>query len=391
MTGERFDLEPAVRVPFRWAAFLAKQRVLARRKGILFPLPSMGLHLSIWALGQLGWALDAALYPKPSLDFVLPSMFIVGHQRSGTTFLHRLLARDARAHSMVLHEMLLPATSIQNTLARAKRIDAHFGSHCRTWFEALQDRKLGHLDDIHRVRFDEPEEDEIVMWATFASDICINDTPALIEMQDEDMPEPFQSWDLKEQLRALIWYRACVRKKLQRAGAQGWYLGKNPRFARCLPQLNQVFPESRIILMIRNPIETIVSRMSMLQALWRYKVPDLNHISTAQVNWILKDSIETYLKTEEGIASLPDERILIVGYQDLIRSPRFVVDRITDHFGLPSPSEELVQALNKLEHKQHRSKHKYDLLQFGLKEEQIKGPLSGIFDKYKDLFVKAAT
>ena len=183
-------------------------------------------------------------------------------------------------------------------------------------------------------------------------------------------------------------YRACVRKKLQRSGGQGWYLGKNPRFSRCLPQLNQVFPGCRIVLLVRNPIETIVSRMSLLRALWRHRSTDFKELSPAQVTWVLKDSIETYLRTEEGIRTLPKEQLLVVGYRDLKSSPSKVVERITRHFNLPVPSEELRSALSDLEHKEHQSEHEYDLQQFGLQEEQIRHPLAEVFERHRHLFAE---
>ena len=386
MTDDLAHLEPTVRIPFRWKAFWAKQRVLARRQGLLSSVPSASFHLTLWGLSQLSWATDAVLYPTKPLPSGLPNIFIVGHQRSGTTFLHRLLSKDPRAHSLALHEMLLPASSIQGSLAWAKRLDRHCGGHVARWVSDIQDQKLGDMDKIHRVRLDEPEEDEFVMWATFSSDMCINDNPVLIEAGDQGMPVPFHAWTHQDQMRSLCWYRACVRKKMQRSGARGWYVGKNPRFARCLPQLNQVFPDCKVILLVRNPIETIVSRMSFLRAVWRHRSAGFNELSRAHVDWILKDSIETYFRTEEGRQDIPKDRLLVVGYRELKASPSHVVQRITEQFNLPEPSDELKTALQQLKNEPYRSKHDYNLQQFGLNEEEIRRPLARVFEHYQHLW-----
>ena len=282
--------------------------------------------------------------------------------------------------------MLLPASSIQQSLAWAKKLDLRWGGRVAQWFATIQDQKLGHLDKIHRVRLDEPEEDEFVMWATFSSDMCINDNPFLIENGHKDMPTPFYEWTHQEQMRALCWYRACVRKKLQRAGDQGWYVGKNPRFARCLPQLNDVFPDCRVVLLVRNPVETIVSRMSLLRALWRHRSAGFQELSPQHVSWVLKDSIDTYLRTEEGLRAIPQDRLLIVGYRELKAFPSRVVQQITKRFDLPEPADELNTALQHIERQPYRSDHEYDLHQFGLTEEDIREPLAQVFDHHQHLW-----
>ena len=271
--------EPGILVPFRWDIFWQKQMVIAKQKGIFSPVPAIGFHSTIWLLSQSGWVIDKLLPSKVTTSSLSNSVFIVGHQRSGTTFLHRLLSKNTWAHSLNLHEMLLPANSIQAMVSTVDSMDEYMGRPLRKWFTVLQSKMFGHLDNIHRVRFDEPEEDELVMWAMYASDMCINDNPTLIETGLEGMPQTFEYWSNHHQMSALNWYRKCVQKKLQRTGGKGIYVGKNPRFSRCLPLLDSVFPNSKIIVLIRDPIEAIVSRMSLMKAIWKHRDPCFGELS----------------------------------------------------------------------------------------------------------------
>lgn len=379
-------LHPRFLTPFRWDIFWKKQRVMIGQNGMTSTLPSMGFHLGVYLFNQLAWAIDGILpstVPTPQVD---QSLFIAGHQRSGTTFLHRLMAGNDWAHSLDLHEMLFPASSFQHCLNALSRLDQASGNHVLTRFNALQDRLLGHLDNIHRVRFNEPEEDEFVMWSQYASDICINDSPTLIDIGPKGMPKEFEFWTPEEQYSALMWYRACIQKKLQRQRGTGIYVGKNPRFSRVLPHLNTVFPDSKIIVLIRNPLEAIPSRMSLMLALWGSRKPKVERLSPAHVQWILQHSIETYLKNEEGIKHIPEHRRITVGYNDLKTNTRQTLHNIVEHLDLPELSDSLEARVSELENQPYRSKHHYDLSEYGLTPADIEGPLASVISRYQHLF-----
>jgi len=372
-------------IPFRWDVFWKKQRVLFTETGFFRPLPALLFHLGLYGTNQIGWGLDGILpstIRTPQLD---NSVFIVGHQRSGTTFLHRLLYQNEWAHSLQLQEMLFPSNTLQECIGIVNRMDSTLGGNIRKWFQQIQERTFADLDKIHRVRFDEPEEDELVMWAIYASDMCINDNPTLIEMGLEGMPKTFEHWSKKHQQSALMWYRSCVHKKIQRTNGDGLYVGKNPRFSRCLPLLDNTFPNSKIIVLIRNPIEAIVSRMSLMKAIWTHRNPNFGELSPNHVQWILNNSIETYLQTEKGLQTIPEHRKIVIGYNALKATPRLTVQKIQRHFEFPEYTPSLMTELSRLEEQPYRSKHQYDLQQFGLHESQIREPLAEVFSRYHTL------
>ncbi len=379
-------LHPKFWTPFRWGVFWRKQQVMIQQNGLLKTLPSIGFHMGVYGFNQLGWMSDAVLPSKVDTPQLDESVFIVGHQRSGTTFLHRLLSGNDWAHSLNLHEMLFPSNSFQHGLNALHNLDGFFGGHLEHYFNRLQDKYLGHLDNIHRVRFNAVEEDEFVMWSQYASDMCINDSPTLIEQSPSDMPKEFEFWSPEAQFQTLMWYRACVAKKLQRARGKGLYVGKNPRFSRVLPQLNTVFPQSKVIVLMRNPLESIPSRMSLMRALWAMRNPEFKELSATHVQWILKNSIETYLKTEEGLREIPKSRCVVIGYKQLKMQPKRTVEDLMDHLDLPTLSDAVTTQLRDMSGGQYLSKHHYDLSSFGLTERDIRQPLESIFDQYHSLF-----
>lgn len=384
-TTELAHLHPRFITPFRWDIFWKKQRVMVRQNGLLSTCPSIGFHLGVYAFNQLAWGIDSlfsSTVPTPQLD---NSVFIVGHQRSGTTFLHRLMAGNDWAHSLDLHEMLFPASSFQHLVGLINAVDSTVGHPLLKRFNSVQQHFLGHLDNIHKVRLNEPEEDEFVLWSQYASDMCINDSPTLIDIGPEGMPKEFEFWSPEAQFQTLMWYRACVQKKLQRARGQGLYVGKNPRFSRILPQLQTVFPQSKIIVLVRNPLEAIPSRMSLMRALWTMRNPEFKELSRSHIQWILQNSIETYLKTEEGLREIPEDRRIVIGYRGLKSNPKDTLHRLVQHLDLPPLSNTVHKRLEGMTGQTYTSGHHYDLSEFGLKPSDISTPLSAIFKRYSDI------
>ena len=102
------------------------------------------LRAGIALLAEVGWRLDD---PAPLPDRVL---LVVGHQRSGTTWLHRLLTAQPGACALPLHGLLFPADAWQSLFRRVG---------WRPVLTRIEERLFAPLDPLHRIRFREPEGD----------------------------------------------------------------------------------------------------------------------------------------------------------------------------------------------------------------------------------------
>jgi hypothetical protein len=210
-----WDWLPGTAIPFNWTDFRAKYRLLAEDEGWTVPVMGQMLgRVGIWLVNQAAWAIDELAAPGWRNVQMLGPVFIVGHQRSGTTLLHRLLAQDLpHARALRFHEMIFPATSFQNAVDNIARWDARNGHKLRAWFDRQQDDRLGRMDHIHRIRLNEIEEDEFVLWGIFLSAMCANDAPTSVSRRELDSLRAFGEWPLQRQQHALGWYRACLLKK----------------------------------------------------------------------------------------------------------------------------------------------------------------------------------
>ncbi|MGV8841344.1 MAG: sulfotransferase family protein [Bauldia sp.] len=398
MTTETEDWSrlPGAVVPFNWPAFWQKHRILLReQKAYGAILSSLASRLGFYAAGQTGWALDALVHPGWKRTRMAPPIFILGHQRSGTTLLHRLLSEDrAHARSLLLHEMVLPAITTQNSIARVGRWDSRHGGWIGRRFQSFQQHMFAPLDYMHRLRLDEIEEDEFVLWGIYASTMVINDSPLNASAKSLEDLRDFHRWPVDRQIRALGWYRATLLKKVYRSptadGSLPWIVSKNPHFSQKIPELMRVFPDARIVYLVRNPLETIASRLDLIRGIWRHRFKGFRDMTKEQAESIVKDSLRTYLNAERDLYDVPEAQRMIVHYDELLTHIPETVHRIYEQFGLPGPDEHLTAKLAEIRaRKRHVSEHKYDLEEFGVDPAELRRELEPVFRNH-DLDARAA-
>ena len=139
------------------------------------------------------------------------------------------------------------------------------------------------------------------------------------------------------------------------------------------------------MLLIRNPLETIPSRLSLIRAIWRQRLPGFRDMLPVHVETILADSRRTYLAAERDLPDLPEERRLVVRYENLVADPAAVVRCIYERFDLPGPDPALSAQLAGLADRQRGrvSRHRYGLAEFGLDEARLRRELAPVFEHYE--------
>jgi hypothetical protein len=378
-------------MPFGWKAFRTKCRIVAQDEGWSASLMGQVVgRLGLWLVNQAAWAGDEIVARGWRSATMTGPIFIIGHQRSGTTLLHRLLALDhAHARALQFQEMIFPAISIQNAVHAVRRWDGLHGNRLKIWLDRRQAELLGPMDHIHRIRLDEIEEDEFVLWAIFMSAMCANDAPSSVARHELDELRTFSSWTPDRQQLALGWYRACLFKKITREpspkGEPLWIVAKNPAFSQKIPQLLKVFPDARFVHLVRNPLETIPSRLSLIREIWRTRLrPDIE-MTPQQVEVILRDSIQTYAAAHRDLSTVSEHRRITVSHSEFREDPARTVKRIYAQLQLPECGDFLNLALAARNDKPlaQSIRHEYKLEEFGLTPDRIRAELPEIFDAYR--------
>jgi hypothetical protein len=226
----------------------------------VLPLFSV-LQLLHW----FAFLLDELLFQGYRKVELRPPLFVIGVPRSGTTFLHRILARDHQFTSLTTWECLLAPSVIQRKLILAllgldRFLKRPVQRLCRLAFGGLQRR----FDAVHAIRLDLPEEDYLTLLPLLSCFLLVLGFPK------DDL-----FWRLghfereltqEEQKLILGYYLAMLQKHLYVHGQDRIMLSKNPAFCSLVPVLRQhgAFGDCRMVIPMRDPVAAYHSQLSSI-------------------------------------------------------------------------------------------------------------------------------
>lgn len=314
--------------------------------------------------GRLGLLLDHLLFPWFRRTPVDRPVFIIGNFRSGSTLLHRLLAAAPRTTAMKTWEIYFaPSISQRRFWSGVWIVDGWLGGHLRRAIMAAQDRRLGPVR-MHRVRLDEPEEDEgifLYLWDSLFNWFFVprDATTNPYWRYDETVP----CWRRR---RAMRFYREVVRRHLALQPSGTIYLSKSPSFTARIETLLEAFPDARIVELARHPFDCAVSTVGWLSFAWHFfasprdRFPFLETVLEMTKHWYLRPA---------GLGErLGPDRYALLRYEDLVSRPTEVVCSTLGRFGVPV-GPELLARLRKVEERPRaRRTHEHTLAELGISD-----------------------
>lgn len=343
-----------------------------------------GLFLGTELATRIGFLADDLVYPQYAGICVDAPVFIIGNPRSGTTFLHRLLAQDTDTFTTLrLWEILFAPSILQRQLVRRlSRLDRAIGSPLRHMVARL-DRAAAEQNDVHNATLLSPEEDQYMLlhiWSTLAvwhfSGILEEAGP--YTHFDRDVPK-----DEKQQIMAF--YRRTIQKHLHADRLKGHparhYLAKNPSASAKVDTLLSAFPDARFIYLVRTPLEMIPSMISCLDLTWRI-LGSPAHPHAAR-DYVLQMAKHWYTHPLDRLAQEPQTRYAIVAFDDLTRQADRTVRSIYARLGL-ALNDAFADRLSREAEKArtYQSHHHYDLNEMGLSREMILSEFGETFRRF---------
>ncbi|MFW5690011.1 MAG: sulfotransferase family protein [Spirochaetota bacterium] len=314
--------------------------------------------------GRVGLLVDHLLFPWFRRTRVERPLFIIGNFRSGSTLLHRMLAASSSFTAMKTWEIYFaPSIAQRKFWSGVWIVDRWLGGRLRRAIVRAQDRRLSGVT-MHRVRLEEPEEDEglfLYLWDSLFNWFFV---PRDAERNpywrfDERVP----AWRRE---RAMRFYRGVIRRHLALRGASRVYLSKSPSFTARLGSLLEAFPDCRVIELARHPFDCVVSTAGWLSFAWHFfaspreRFPFLDTVLEMTRSW--------YLRPRTFAATLPRDRYALILYEDLVSRPAEVVPQTLRQFGI-EPDDALSAALERLEERPRaRRTHDHTLDELGLSE-----------------------
>ena len=327
------------------------------------------------------FALDVILFPSLRRIRVRAPVFVIGHARSGTTLLHRLMSRDqGRFSAFMLYELYFPSLLQKKLIRGAARLDRRWlhgrlARRVRAW----EERRYAGMQGVHEMGLTQFEEDDIVFYYSCASGFWITKLPYMGELDFYHVDR----WPPHKRRRLMRFYRECIRRQLALAGGDRIHLSKNPVFAGRVEALIEAFPDARFVVPLRNPYETIPSLLKLMRLSWR-RLGWSEERQRRCLRILGEQSFETYRHPLEVLARHPQTPHAVVDYRDAEADPAATIERVYQQLGLPMTEayRELLRGEGKRA-RTHVSGHAYSLEEFGLEAGVIRERLADLFERYQ--------
>ena len=311
---------------------------------------------------------ERARHPEIAREEIARPVFIVGINRTGTTFLHRLLARDPRFWTLHGYELAEPVVAD--------------GDYARAWTDA--DVRRARLRDVfiaagffesfagaHHLDIDEPEEDLPLLRHTFRSwsNTNIYLVPEYGRWLATAGSQPAYGYH-RRAMQHFTWQR-----HKRQPGQEAQWLLKAPVHLMELEALMGAYPDACFIQTHRDPRELTGSWVSLIEQLrTRTTEPIPRDVLGAEQLTDMSTMLDRAVDFREAHPALR-QRWCDVSYADLVDDPWSAVQAVYEHFGWPlEPAA--VAAMDawqerQAERRRHEIRHSYDLADFDLTPEAV--------------------
>ena len=342
-------------------------------KRYITPVLTFCGFLIIHGMVSVGMVFDRIFFPSLRRVRVDTPIVVVGNPRSGTTFLQRFLVNNGYGAGMRVWKMIYPSLCLQILIKPLLPLLEKISP-------ARHHSQVIHETGLSAIETDDPALlfryfDGLFLYGFFLA-WSKEDTKDMFDPKVRDTSERDFEWLDK------IWRRNLISEKHTRIVAKIFSLGMR------IPQFIKKYPDAKILCLIRDPLETIPSSMSLVTGVLNARFGFWNLPDNKRQQYIerlysafLDLNLRFHTDYTEGI--IPKENVMIVGYTRMMADFENVMNEINQFVGV-EPSKDLIENIKKTaeKQKQFKSKHVYNLEKFGLTPDRITKDYAKIYDLF---------
>jgi len=357
-----------------WAASLWPQRHEGAPLGgrrLLFLLLFYPAFLALQLMHWLGFLCDECLFPAYRKIEVKAPVFVLGIPRSGTTFLHRALAKDRRQFTSfsTWEAILAPSITERKLIGLLKTTDRALGAPAHKLVKALLRAASGDFDDIHEVALGAPEEDYLSLLPAGACFILLLAFPFSPHLRQLAR---FDAMPAKQRQRLLHFYKRALQRHLYCHPGKR-LLSKNAAFPSWAGALHAAFPDAKFLTCVRAPASALSSQLSSLAPARAFFGTDPDGATTTRI------FSEIYAHSYESLSGFIDStgpsQVALIEQSDMKAAPAETIGSALKQLGL-----DLNAPLNGLQPAKP-SAHRHDPSDFSLNIDKIQGCMTPYYER----------
>ena len=272
------------------------------------------------------------LHPEIDEQQIVKPLLVTGQGRSGTTWMHNLLAADPTNRTPMTWEVLYPwPPSRRETFTTDPRIDK------AVKFFDFWNRIAPEYATMHLFAGDIPTENIHMQCYSFQQPLWLNMLGQV---------PTYNAFMQQRGLRHAFEYEKRFMKYLQWCVPGKRWLHKTPGYLYMMPETLEVFPDAQFVWMHRDPIKALASMVNVAGTTsWirsdRSFIGDdidgnygnIEAFTVAAVSAAVSHRVIDLLET--GV--VPKSQLCNIQYLDLLADPLGTVHKIYDHFGIEVP------------------------------------------------------
>jgi hypothetical protein len=245
-----------------------------------------------------------------------PPIFILGHWRTGTTWLHEMLIQDPRLGYATTYECLDP-----HHFLLTERLFSFLLARL-----VPKERPMDHV----KAGLDRPQEDEFALCmmglpSPYATIAFPNNPPQDQEYLDFERVPPAA---LARWKKALLGFLIRVTYK---SGKR--LVLKSPPHTSRIAVLKEMFPDALFLHIVRDPYVVFPSTVNLWRTLYTVQGMQIPRFEGLEEH-VFTTFTRMYAKLEQGKRLLPPQQFYELRYEDLVHDPAATLRCIYDHFGL---------------------------------------------------------
>ena len=338
------------------------------------------LFAYMWVVVAFGRALDHIFFPGFKRLAIKQPVFIIAPPRSGTTFLQNLMSLDEeRFVHAKLFQTIFPSIFYQKLIAGLVRLDEICGAPLARLVAWAEKKWFGGWDDMHKLRFNQPEEDDGFFVYTFVTEAIYLLFPFVDELWEAGFADALPPAERRKLMR---YYRSCLQRQLYVNGPEKTILSKATQSSGAVQCLMDEFPDANFVTIVRHPYASVASHVSVFHPVWAAHSPEIARDSAVSQSYG-RLAVEWFRHLYDMRGSIDPAHYYCVDYRDLVRDPEETIGSLYSHFEYeigPAYRASLRGAAR--QSGEFKSVHHYTLEEFGISKVWIQQELGELLDAY---------